>query len=267
MVRPHANRLNLSLNFDTSPAALAPKKNTAAELARMDKSEVSAHLQTRFALNHGAPAYEVALQACGDHYNGWEAVNRAATGTDAFIHLSRINPKSQGEFAGDKVHLSVLPEHVPKAFTIIGQLVNADDGPVDTWKVTDMTLAHPDLPIEQQRVLLGAQFTIYAKPDQVDNTYSPEYMGKMCGMVMSIEQALQQEGVAQSPRRPDSDISLVHWQFTSYRNEYRSDRTGSSYQNTALGQEPFFQLMESTDTPPAANPPAQPSLRTQTLLG
>lgn len=247
-VRP---KLGLSLNTLAPPPPA--KKNAGAELSRMNKGEVAAYTQTRFALNHGAPTYDVAMSARGEVHSGWAAFNQsAATGTDAFIHMDRVAPKSQGDFAGDKIHISVAPQHVAHAFNAIGKILQAEDGPVDKWKVTDMSRVHPNMPPEQQRVALGAQFTIYAKPDRPDNTYSPQYMGKMRGMLASIENELRQAGIAPSSNRPASDVSPQHWQFASYRNEHSSDRAGSPNQLSALAQQPFFQLVAFADASPTS---------------
>ncbi|WP_082896016.1 type III effector [Pseudomonas antarctica] len=257
-IRP---KLGLTLNTYAPPPPL--KKNAGDELLRMSKCEVAAKTQKHFALNHGVPTYEVAMSARGQRHSGWTAFNQsAATGVDAFIHMDRVNSKSQGDFAGDKIHLSVAPDHVAAAFNTIGKILQADDSPVDKWKVTDMSRLHPNMSPEQQRVCLGAQFTIYAKPDNADNTYSPEYMGKMRGMLLSIEHELRSAGVAQSNNRPSSDIAPPHWQYASYRNENSSGRAGSSNQSNALEAEPFFQLTAFPDTSPtsASSNPSHRSL-------
>lgn len=246
-------RPKLGLTLNMAVPAPPPRKNAGAELQRMNKGEVAANTQTRFALNHGAPTYDVALSARGASHSGWSAFNQAAaTGADAFIHMDRQAPKSQGEFAGDKIHLSVAPQHVATAFNAIGKILQAEDGPVDKWKVTDMTRMHANMSPEQQRVALGAQFTIYAKPDRPDNTYSPQYMGKMRGMLMSIEHELRNAGVAPSNNKPASDVAPQHWQFASYRNEHSSDRSGSPGQSSALAQQPFFQLVAFPDASPTS---------------
>lgn len=254
-VRP---KLGLSLN---TLAPLPPaKKNASAELRGMTRNDVAASTQTRFALNLGAPTYDVAMSGRGEQHAGWSALNQSAlTGTDAFIHMNRINPKSQGDFAGDKIHLSVEPQHVETAFNAIAKILHAEDGPVDRWKVTDMSRMHPNMSPEQQRVTLGAQFTIYAKPDRPDNTYSSQYMGKVRGMISNIEDELRHANVAPSNHRPASDVASQHWQFASYRNENSSDRTGSSSQSHSLESEPFFQLIAFPDAPPAS--PASASSR------
>lgn len=42
---------------------------------------------------------------------------------------------------------------------------------------------------------------------------------------------------------PDLDIRPVQWQFTSYRNELRSEREGNEAQNHMLRGEPFYCLI------------------------
>ncbi|RMP24365.1 Type III effector phosphothreonine lyase [Pseudomonas coronafaciens pv. atropurpurea] len=247
------NSLMLSLKLNTQLTPPPVRKNTSAELNRMNKGEVLAHTQTRFVLNHRAPTYEIVQRARGENHGGWTAFNKCRmTGTDMFIHMDRRAPKSKGEFAGDKFHLSVAPEHVARAFDAIGKLLQADDSPVDKWKVTDMSGVHTNAPPEQERITQGAQFTLYAKPDRADNTYSPEYMGKMRGLISSIEHELRAAGIAQSRNRPASDVAPGHWAYASYRNEHKSERAGSSSQANELETEPFFQLVSFPDV--AASP-------------
>ncbi|KAF1030210.1 MAG: MAPK phosphothreonine lyase [Pseudomonas sp.] len=247
-------RPNLSLSLNIAAAAPPPvKKDAGAELRSMSRGEVAAHTQSRFIPNHGAPTYDVALSSRGETHSGWRTFNQSqATGTDAFIHMDRAQPQSQGDYAGDKIHLSVAPQHVATAFNAIGKILQAQDGPVDKWKVTDMTRAGPHMSPEQARVSLGAQFTIYAKPDRPDNTYSPQYMGKMRGMIASIEQELRQAGVTPSSHRPASDVAPQHWQFASYRNEQNADRTASPTQRERLMHEPFFNLIAFPDASPTS---------------
>ncbi|KAA8691291.1 Type III effector phosphothreonine lyase [Pseudomonas caricapapayae] len=254
--------LNLKLNTQLTPPAV--KKDTSAELSRLNPGEVRANTQTRFALNHRAPTYAVAQRARGENHGGWTVFNTfRATGTDLFIHMDRREPKSKGDFAGDKFHLSVAPEHVASAFDAIGKLLQADDSPVDKWKVTDMNSVQTHSSAEQARVTQGAQFTLYAKPDRADNTYSPQYMGKMRGMISSIEHALRAAGVAQSRHRPASDVAPGHWAYASYRNEHRSERAGSASQVNELQTEPFFQLVSLPDM---AASPAMPNAGSRSLL-
>ncbi|WP_024666873.1 type III secretion system effector phosphothreonine lyase [Pseudomonas syringae] len=247
------NKPMLGLKLNTSIAQAPLKKNAEAELRHMNHAEVRAHTPTRFTLNHRAPTYEVAQSALGENHGGWTAVNKfKVTESEVFIHMERSDSRSKGDFAGDKIHLSVAPQHVASAFNAIGKILQADDSPVDKWKVTDMSCASSDLQPEKKRVTQGAQFTLYAKPDRADNTYSPEYMGKMRGMISSIERELHTAGVQQSNNRPASDVAPGHWAYASYRNEHRSERAGSSSQANELEKEPFFQLVSFPDV--AASP-------------
>ncbi|MCJ2371267.1 type III effector [Pseudomonas sp. RGM 3321] len=242
------NRPAFNLKLNTAIAQPTVKKDAGAELRRLNQREVRANTQTRFAVNHRAPTYEVAQSALGENHGGWTAANHfKMTGSEVFIHMDRLEPNCKGEFAGDKIHLSVAPEDVPDAFNAIGKILQASDSPVDSWKVTDMKCLQAEMPAAKQRVALGAQFTIYAKPDRADNTYSPEYMGKMRGMISSIEQELSAAGVRQSSHRPDSDVSPGHWSYASYRNEHKSNRSGTSNQHKNLEAEPFFQLVSFSD--------------------
>ncbi|MGK7442845.1 type III secretion system effector phosphothreonine lyase SpvC, partial [Salmonella enterica] len=62
---------------------------------------------------------------------------------------------------------------VPQAFQALSGLLFSEDSPVDKWKVTDMEKV-----VQQARVSLGAQFTLYIKPDQENSQYSASFLHK-----------------------------------------------------------------------------------------
>ncbi len=64
-------------------------------------------------------------------------------------------------------------------------------------------------------------------------------------MISSIEQELSAAGVRQSSHRPDSDVSPGHWSYASYRNEHKSNRSGTSNQHRNPEAEPFFSWSHS----------------------
>lgn len=222
-----------------------PYKESTAGLERVSKEEVAANTPAHFALNNGAPTYEVAQQTRNHQYAGWRVSNTAMTGENAFINFKREPRNGQGHSVGDKFHLSVEPKDVPKAYGIISKILNAQDSPIDSWKMTDLSRLVVQ-GASDERVSSGAQFTIYAKPDRADDTYSPQYMGKVRGLVQAIEEALQKAGIGQSSHKPASDVAADHWQYVTYRNENRSQRQGSAEQSDQLRQEPFFKLASFT---------------------
>ena len=63
---------------------------------------------------------------------------------------------------------------VPQAFQLLSKLLLLEDSPIDEWKVTDMEQVDPE-----SRVRLGAQFTLYVKPDQENSNYSPGLLLKV----------------------------------------------------------------------------------------
>ncbi|OPA89000.1 type III effector [Pseudomonas fluorescens] len=209
----------------------------------MRKADIAPFANTRFTLNYAAPTYEVAQQSSGQIHGGWRVENKALRHENfPFIKFTRIPPKGGGQTPGDKFHISVAKKDVPKAFELISRLINSPESPIDSWKTSDVDRMDP----RDTRLSLGAQFTLYPKPDRADGTYSPEFMGKMHALVSTIEQQLQAEGVGRSDHPPASDVSAPQWRYTSYRNEHRSDREGSAGQTEALKNEPFFKLVAST---------------------
>ncbi|EEA95785.1 phosphothreonine lyase [Pseudovibrio denitrificans] len=171
----------------------------------------------------------------GSENSGWRTLN--IENQDSFIHTKRIDAKAQGEYAGDKIHLSIEPSQVPAAFDAINTLLFSEDSPVDKWKVTDMTRV-----TEGSRVQVGAQFTLYLRPTSEDSQYTAQDLKNDKSFVEAIEQKLTHAGI-QPGERPASDVSAHHWEFASYRNELRSDREGGVAQTEALRREPVFELL------------------------
>lgn len=214
-------------------------------LESMSNADVAPHANVRFTPNYGAPTFEVAQQSTGEIFGGWSSKNNALKLKNfPFIKLTRMPAKEEGKSVGDKFHISVTQKDVPKAFEVIGKLINSEDSPINSWKATDVTRTDP----RDTRISQGAQFTLYPKPDRTDGTYSPAYMGKIQALVKTIEQALQQAGVGKSDHQPASDVSAPQWGYVSYRNEIRSDRQGSDSQSASLKREPFFKLTAGIDS-------------------
>lgn len=207
------------------------------------QSDIAPYTNTRFTPNYAAPTFEVAQQSSGEIHGGWRVKNYALHDKKfPFIKLTRTPSKEEGPSVGDKFHISVEKKDVPKAFEIISRIVNSPESPINSWKTSDVDRMDP----RDTRLSLGAQFTLYAKPDRTDGTYSPEHMGKMQALVNTLEHALQAEGIGRSDHPPASDVSAPQWRYTSYRNENRSDRKGSTAHTEALKNEPFFKLVTST---------------------
>lgn len=160
-----------------------------------------------------------------------------AGGNDVFIHAKRREGGSQGEFQGDKLHLSIAPDRLAAAFELLAPMLFSEDSPIDKWKITDLAKAPMD-----SRVAKGAQFTLYIKPAQEDGAYQADELNKIRHLVENIEQTLSRHAIPVGAR-PDSDIAPHHWQFTSYRNEFHSDREGNAAQSGRLHEEPAYQLL------------------------
>ncbi|KAF2406523.1 phosphothreonine lyase [Pseudomonas antarctica] len=208
-------------------------------LENMSHADVAPHANVRFTPNYGAPTFEGVQQSSGEVLGGWRSENKALKFKKfPFIKLTRTPAKEEGKSVGDKFHISVAQQDVPKAFEVISKLIHSKDSPINSWKATDLSRVDP----RDTRISQGAQFTLYPKPDRTDGTYSPEYMGKIQALVKTLEQALQEAGIGKSEHTPASDVSAPQWGYVSYRNEVRSDRQGSESQSAALKQEPFFKL-------------------------
>ncbi|WP_261640373.1 type III secretion system effector phosphothreonine lyase [Erwinia mallotivora] len=182
-----------------------------------------------------APDYS-GLRKCGFFTlsEGFQLNNHA---DDVFIHARRETPHCKGEFSGDKFHISVLGEQVPQAYQALSELLFSKDSPIDKWKVTDMERAD-----QQCRVSVGAEFTLYVKPDQKNSHYSASLLHITRQFTERVESILSENGVIPG-QHPESDVQPEKWKYLSYRNELRSGREGSEMQSQALREEPFYRLM------------------------
>jgi phosphothreonine lyase len=167
-------------------------------------------------------------------HNGFRLNNNRE---DAFIHAHREQAQYPGAYAGDKFHLSVKPEQVPRAFDALSGLLFSDHSPIDQWKVTDMARVSPG-----ERVSEAAQFTLYVKPDGTDLQYTAKGLNNLRHFMAQLESVMVAHGI-QPGQHPDSDVRPAHWQFSSYRNELRGEREDSEIQSAALRNELFYRLI------------------------
>lgn len=235
-------RAGLFLNIlplqPTLSVATAQKPATQEHL-HLNFYHLKAHISNRPALHfreapHGQDYSTMRENGFISLHNGYIQNN---SGLDAFMHASREQGKCAGVFDGDKFHLSVKQEDVPRAFNALSALLFSEDCPFDKWKVTDMARVEPDA-----RVSKGAQFTLYVKPDTADSQFTASALNSIRHFVERLESVMTEHNI-QPGQHPDSDVRPSHWQFTSYRNELRSDRECSYEQDIALRNEPFFRLM------------------------
>ncbi|HFH6439845.1 TPA: type III secretion system effector phosphothreonine lyase SpvC [Salmonella enterica subsp. enterica serovar Typhimurium] len=236
------NRPNLNLNI--------PPLNIVAAYDGAEIPSTNKHLKNNFNSLHNqmrkmpVSHFKEALYVpdySGMRQSGFFAMSQGFQlnnhGYDVFIHARRESPQSQGKFAGDKFHISVLRDMVPQAFQALSGLLFSEDSPVDKWKVTDMEKV-----VQQARVSLGAQFTLYIKPDQENSQYSASFLHKTRQFIECLESRLSENGVI-SGQCPESDVHPENWKYLSYRNELRSGRDGGEMQRQALREEPFYRLM------------------------
>jgi phosphothreonine lyase len=177
-----------------------------------------------------------AMRACGffQKHNDYIVTN---SDEDVFIHARREPAHLAGSFEGDKFHLSVHKEDVPHAFNALSDLLFSEDCPFDKWKVTDMTRL-----ASGHRVSEGAQFTCYAKPGTEDSCYTAEGLHRIRCFMDQLEATLIDHDIRPG-QQPESDVRPPFWQYTSYRNELRSQREGNENQSEALRNEPFYRLI------------------------
>lgn len=236
------NRPNLKLSFPPSNVGSAHNGAQIPSTNEHLKSNFNAlHNQMRempvsyFKERLDAPDYSGMRQS--GFFSMSQGFRLNNSNDDVFIHALRESPQCQGEFAGDKLHISVLRDSVPQAFQALSGLLFSEDSPIDKWKVTDMEKVDP-----QARVSLGAQFTLYIKPDQGSSQYSALSLHKTRQFIECLESRLSEQEVTPGDR-PESDVYSDNWKYLSYRNELRSGRYGGEMQSQALREEPFYRLM------------------------
>lgn len=236
------NRPNLKLSL--------PPLNIGSACDRSKIPSTNEHLKNNFNSLHNQMLkmpiswFKEALDApdySGMRQSGFFSMSQGfqlnSHGNDVFIHARREFPQSQGEFAGDKFHISVLRDMVPQAFQALSGLLFSEDSPVDKWKVTDIEQVD-----QQARVSLGAQFTLYIKPDQENSHYSASFLHKTRQYIERLESRLSENRII-SGQYPESDVHPENWKYLSYRNELRSGRDGGEMQSEILREEPFYRLM------------------------
>ncbi|MDF8329030.1 27.5 kDa virulence protein [Aeromonas salmonicida] len=229
-------KLNLPpLIFTPPPVQTQPTADLASrqpELARQMKQLPSPLLRP----DGNPPGYQ-GMQQVGFITQEHAGFLLHAGGNDFFIHAKRREGGNQGEFQGDKLHLSIAPDRLAAGFELLAPMLFSEDSPIDKWKITDLAKA----PMES-RVAKGAQLTLYIKPAQEDGAYQADELNKIRHLVENIEQTLSRHAIPVG-ERPDSDIAPHHWQFTSYRNEFHSDREENAAQSGLLHEEPIYQLL------------------------
>ena len=232
------NRSNLTLSFPSCKVRCAYMPSTNEHLIinfNSLQNQMRKMPTCHFKEKLGAPDYSGMRQSGFFAMNlGFQLNNHSH---DVFIHARRETPQCQGEFAGDKFHISVLGDMVPQAFQALSGLLFSEDSPIDKWKVTDMEQVN-----QQDRVGLGAQLTLYIKPDQKNSQYSVSSLLKIRQFIERLESRLSENGLVPG-QYPESDVRPENWKYCSYRNELRSERDGGVMQNQALREEPFYRLM------------------------
>ncbi|ECG8588506.1 type III secretion system effector phosphothreonine lyase [Salmonella enterica subsp. salamae] len=236
------NRLNLKLNFSMlnvdstshNPQVLSTNEHLKNNFNTL-YNQMRQMPMFQFKETADAPDYS-GIRQCGS-FAMRQGFYLESDDKDVFIHARRENAHCKGNFSGDKFHISVLKEQMPQAFNALSGLLFSENSPVDRWKVTDIELvAH------QSRVGIGAQFTLYIKPDQENSQYSAFLLHKIRQFIECLESRLAEKEIAHG-QYPESDVHPENWKYLSYRNELRSERDGDKMQLQALREEPFYRLM------------------------
>lgn len=165
----------------------------------------------------------------GSGNNGTYVKNSSGGGSFAEFHRMEhgvLAPDPRHE----KVHLSVHPDDIGRAYEVLAPILNDPNSPIPRWKVVDINEARVDIikltdelaketdPAKQQelqkrlaeaeRLHDGAQFTIYAMPGQDG--------AEVGALVRQMEEALRKAGI-RTTERPGSDEPLPNTDYSSFR--------------------------------------------------
>lgn len=162
----------------------------------------------------------------------------------SFIWFTKTEDMLNGKhYAGDKLHLSVEREQLPQAFDALSDLLLSEDSPVSKWKVINPEV-HRSLDTEKGRRLeLGGQIIFYLYAEKRDEPISADRLLSTRAFVDAVEDRLKIHHINPG-LKPESDVSAHHWDYTSYRNDKRSDRYDiDPTQHQRLREEPVFQAL------------------------
>jgi phosphothreonine lyase len=237
----HGVNLKLDLSF------VRMQLNTTTETPRIRlenqfeqlRAEIDELLPNRFRIAGAAPGYKKIQAVWDEIYDGFVVNKIPYPVGDAFIHARRKHVKFDGEFDGDKFHVSVAGNQIEAGFAAIASLLFSNDSPINRWKVTDMASVSDTA--QGRRISQGAQFTLYVTTGS-DGYYSALGLRRIKDFTNAIEDALAAREIAKGVM-PQSDVASDHWHYVSYRNENRSDRMGGNVQEQSLRNEPFFRLV------------------------
>lgn len=181
--------------------------------------------------------------------NGTYVKNNTGHGSFAEFHRMEHGTNPPDNIRNEKVHLTVHPDDIDKAYEALAPLLNDPGCPLGRWKVvnmdearveiiqlTDQVTNNPgDLALqrkldEAQRLHDGAQFTLYVMEGQE----GPE----IAAFLRQLEEALREAGV-RTTERPGSDEPLPGMDFSSFRIGSRTYMPGEEgYEEALIGMGP-----------------------------
>lgn len=184
----------------------------------------------------------------------------------AFVEVSRPDPRNPDPIkASDKMHLSIHPEDMERAFQVLAPILFDDSNPCPHWKMSNLRELDPTtegnrdhlrrLESDEERAKAteklkrvhdGAQFTFYVAytdddvRDRWDAPPSPQSdkLTRFRDFVERVEDALTTAGI-RTGAKPGSDVSGGHSYF-SYRDEENSRDELTPELRRELEARPFF---------------------------
>ncbi|PAM64641.1 hypothetical protein CEK00_09390 [Stenotrophomonas maltophilia] len=226
----HAKRCDIApglLSGENTPCPTAFSEPTPAR--PRSYSSFSKALQPNAAtqprLAYDAPNFETIMSVRGPTPLCGHLLMRDSA-NPAFVNAISMNAPSSAPQTGDKLHININPEELPRAFLSISDILFAENSPFHEWKIAD-----PLISGATGRIGAGAQITLYA------DTTAP-ICSKRIAAIRAFTAAIQENLEADRIRpgkMPRSDTPYTS--FVSYRNDARSSRHGDGETNAT---EPFF---------------------------
>jgi hypothetical protein len=146
------------------------------------------------------------------------------------FHVFETHDKAESQFTGGKVHISVAPKDVGRAWDVVLPILLEHSDTIKEFKITDMAAAKGKLDNpSMRRVHDGAQISVYLRVPEGSNNDRD-----FARVMKEVSGALQQAGIG-SGAQPDSDLRVN--QYISYRHEIDDVRPNSKVETQRDGIE------------------------------
>lgn len=195
----------------------------------------------------GAPRTVIAVEPDDDAFTYdkmQDAFRRGATKTETELKGFKIYLLAKKNFytiqtydaknfaqADDKIHISVLPDHVTRAWNILAKIMIENTDVVKLFKVCNMESALATMQTthdavekaEAKRLYVGAQITVYQhRPGNPGDGGKAVNNKEFVKVINSVNDSLKRAGILEG-ERPRSDIWFIGSPYVSFRRHFKDD--------------------------------------------